>query len=172
MGHCRSMTVPPLLKWSGDTAEWENYLDRVYSLFLSLFVHANHLFLGKPVKARWAPSHDNKHFSFWHVISERGETKSEEDRLPNLQRCERIAWLGYVLENAADRSHVWCWRNTRRGTHGVAKNYLLYLHQERYLIVLAEKDDCFLLVTAYPVESNHTHTKLQREKNSSPDPRT
>lgn len=165
------MTLPALEIWSGNAQDWDAYLNRVYGLFVSGFVRANHVFLGKPVKARWHPSHDDKHFSFWHVISESAPSGIEADRTPDLRRCERIAWLGYVLANAGDRTRVWCWCTETRTSRGKERRYLLYLHQERYLVILAEREDFFLLVTAFHVEHDHRHRRLESECNAAGDPR-
>lgn len=165
------MTLPALLIWSGSALEWDSYIDGVYNCFMSSFVRANHIFLNKPVRARWHPPHDNKHFCFWHLVSEKGISDSEGDRLPVLSRCERIAWIGYILANISDTARIWCWCNERVGKRGREKRYLLYLHASRYLVILAEKPDCFHLVTAYTVERNHTHEKLVKERDLSDDPR-
>lgn len=158
------MTLPPLEEWSGSAADWPSYLDGVYDLFMRTFVRANHQFLGKPVRARWNPPHDNKHFSFWHVVSEKGQTDSEDDRNIDIHRCERVAWIGHVLSMADDDAQVLYWCNERAGKRGRQQRHLLYLHRERYLVILGEKEDCFHLVTAYCVEYDHTHGRLMKEK--------
>lgn len=43
---------------------------------------------------------NGKHFGFWRVISD-GEL--EDDRLPDLRRCERITWIAYLIANVEEQ---------------------------------------------------------------------
>jgi len=164
------MSLPSLVLWSGNLADLPNYLEDIYARFMKTFVRAEHTFLGGKVTARWSPSFDNKHFSFWHVISEQAESGREEDRTPDFKRCERVEWIGYVLANSNDRTRVLCWLNERQTSRGADTRYLLYLHEERYIIVLSKRGDGFLLVTAYHVNERR-HAKFLVEHRASKDPR-
>jgi len=84
-------TPPPLIPFTGD---WETYEEKVYQAFLESFVKRRVLFRGVPVKAQFRPPFKGKGFSFWHVISEAPDPRKrrEEDRIPDLRRCERIRW--------------------------------------------------------------------------------
>lgn len=164
------MTMPPLIMWSGNAADFQTYLDDVYNVFINDLIQKKPVFLNKPVKARYHPSHANKHFSFWHIISEKGESASEDDRLPDLERCKRIAWIGHILA-ISNNSEILCWKNRRNGKRGGEDRYLLYVPEERYLIILSEKKDYFLLVTAYCVKYDNVHSRLLKEHAEAGDPR-
>lgn len=165
------MTMPPLIMWSGNAADFHTYLDNVYNVFITDFIQKGHVFLGKPVKARYNPSYDNKHFSFWHVISEEGDSPAEDDRIPDLERCKRIAWIGHIL-STSNNPEILCWKNRRTGKRGGEDRYLLYVPEERYLVILSEKQNCFFLVTAYIVKYENAHNRLLREHAGADDPRS
>lgn len=110
-------------------------------------------FEGAPVTARREPLYDGKTGAFWHITSQ-GDI--EEERIPNMRRCERIRWPKAFIEHA---DMVKAWRNTRSGE----KNVCLWLEEENYLVVLGERPGYFLLRTAYFVEYEHTRRKLRKE---------
>ncbi len=161
------MCLPSLVIWSGNADDMSEYIDDIYTRFLNTVIRGNLAYLNKPVKARWHPSHDDKHFSFWHVVSEQGQTTSEEDRNIDMRRCERIEWIGYCITTSLNTQKVLCWTNER----GRRTRHLLYLHEERYIVVLEEREEFFLLITAYLVQHEHRHQKLLKEHISSQDPR-
>lgn len=140
------MSLPDLIPLSGD---WNEYLNKVYAQFHADIVASQKRFRGKPVRARYNPATDGKGFSFWHVISEGSQ---EEERTPDLRRCERIAWIGWVLtqaDNSDERIKILVSvRTTRRGT---TERTLLWYEEAEYVVVLEERDVYFHLVTAYPV---------------------
>lgn len=161
------MTLPNLIEWSGKLDHYDQYIDEAYERFLNIFKSHKSTYLGKPVRPRRNPISKGKHHTFWHITSKSGDEKGEENRLPCLNRCARIHWIGYILENHADNDNVYCWTNIRRSRkHGSQTNHLLYLHQQRYVVILAEKDWGFLLVTAY-ITNNRTHKKFLKEHRNS-----
>lgn len=166
------MSLPSLVLLEQYSGNWERYLDAVYSQFMSSFVNAGLLFNGLPVRCAWSPPTDNKHFGFWHVISERPENGSEDDRVPDIRRCERIGWIGYVLSQAANKAQILCWENLRRTSRGVSKHTVLYFSDQRYVVVLRSKSDCYQIVTSYCVEHESRHRKLIKESHECIDPRS
>jgi hypothetical protein len=101
------------------------------------------------------PVIQGKEATFWHLIS---EGKGEEERLPDLRRCERIRWPKPIIEHS-DEATIKVWGNERKGE----KRVCLWLEQEEYLVVLAERRGYILLWTAYLVKEKHRKVKLQKE---------
>ena len=87
---------------------------------------------------------DGKHFSFWHLISTGND---EENRTPDLRRCERISWIGWIISNIDTDPEITWWQNARgRNTH------IVILHElEAYAVILAERNNYYMLKTAYTV---------------------
>ncbi|HEU5048408.1 MAG TPA: hypothetical protein VFT64_11275 [Rickettsiales bacterium] len=165
------MTLPPLILLEEYGGDWQCYLETAYAIFLETVVKGGLTFLDKPIRCAWNPSHDNKHFSFWHVISERAASGKEEDRIPDMRRCERITWIAHILNNIANSQEALCWENQRTSKRGEQTHTVLYLQKERYVIVLRNKEDCYQLITTYCVQREHKHKKLIQEYEESVDPR-
>ena len=89
------------------------------------------------------------------MISEGSE---EDKRTPDLRRCERIQWPKPVIENESD-PNVKYWVAVKRGENRIH----LWLEDEDYVVVLAERKRFLLLWTAYLVTRPHTERKLRRE---------
>lgn len=94
----------------------------------------------------------------WHLIS---EGRVEDDRLPDLRRCERLTWIRWMIENADNCASIDVWENRR----GREINTLLWLREE-YLVILSARSENYLLKTAYCTEYEHRIRKLQRERDA------
>lgn len=159
------MTLPKFLTLDSFHEDQENCINKLYQFYLNEIVNAKLTFLGKPIRFQFRPPTNEMHFGFYHLISEGGET--EEEREINFERCQRISWIPYVLKNCENHSLIKCWENTR----GSSRHIVLWLHQHLYAVVLARRDDFFLLKTAYPIEKAHKIKKLNKESEMYPDPR-
>lgn len=96
--------------------------------------------------------------TFWHIIS---EGPIEEERLPDIRRCERIRWPRAIIENSEDAG-IKVWENENKGE----KRVCLWLEQQEYLVVLGFRGVNYVLWTAYCVTEQHRKRKLQREYES------
>jgi len=153
--------LPPLVPLEG---EWQEYEDRLYELFQQSLIRANHTFLGVRIAYRRHPEAKGKHSAFWHLISE-GDT--EEDRLPDTQRCERISWPGWIISNAATCDEIIYWNNVRNGV----TNIVLLHTAERYAVVLGQRNGYYLLLSAYPVKSRRFQQMIAESAACLSDPR-
>jgi hypothetical protein len=112
------------------------------------------------------PETDGKGFAFWHCVSEEGETTSEDDRTIALRRGERISWISYAIQNAAPTGQIVWWK-VKRGTK---TRVVIWMIEERFAVILEERDDFYLLWTTYDVRSQRErqfrkeHSKYWREK--------
>jgi len=147
--------LPPLIELSDYAGDWQKYLHALYSAFAADFIEQTPSFRGAPVRLKRHPIVLGKEATFWHLIS---EGKTEDERLPDLRRCERIRWPRQIIENAVDPA-VKSWENLRKGE----KRICLWLEIEDYLVVLAVRRGFFLLWTAYLVTSEHQKRKLRTE---------
>ncbi len=84
------MSYPDLIRLSDYDGDWGAYIDAVYAAYIAELVSLKLAFLGKPLRFKHDPATDGKGFAFWHAVSEATQTKLEEDRIPDLRRCERI----------------------------------------------------------------------------------
>lgn len=147
---------PPLVLFEDYSGDWDAYLEAIYELFRQDFVTSIPIYPDR----RWAlkrhPLVKGKEATFWHIITEKGTI--EDERLPDLRRCEHIRWPRWML-NAVGSNEIRVWR-TRRGTE---ERVLLSLPDFSYLVVLTDRKDYIFLLTAYLVEHSHRRRSLQND---------
>ena len=123
-----------------DLNNWQSYEDSLYKIYLDDLFHKPPQYLGKVVKTKYHPPYKNKAYSFWHLTH---EVKVENERTPDLRRCERLCWIKPVITNYQDLiSWVRPDKNNR---------HYIWHKNEKYLIVLQPIKDFYLLVTAFQV---------------------
>lgn len=143
-------TPPPLMPFSGE-ADWSAYEDATYRVYLDTVALAGLGFQGAPVKVRYKPETRHKGYGFWHLISEAPSqsNRNEDDRIPDLRRCERVRWVAWCIQNAEQPGFSW-WENDRKGeTHVV-----IWAEAHDYAVMLGKRNTdqgvrYYLLKTAY-----------------------
>lgn len=150
-----SRWLPPLVFFKDYGGNWDRYVEALYEFFKQDFVDSTPSFQGRKLALKRHPMAQGKEATFWHLISEGG---NEEDRLPDLRRCERIRWPRPIIEHA-DESGIKVWGNRRKGE----KRICIWFEAVEYLVVLAVRKGYILLWTAYPVTRSHRKRKLQKE---------
>jgi hypothetical protein len=111
-----------------------------------------------PVNCRRIPESQGRWSSFWHLVQ---EGPVEDNRLPDLRRCERIRWVRWVIENAVANPEIDEWEEVRNNSVDV----LLWFREE-YLVVLAKRRDYWLLKTAYCIVQQGRIAKKRRERDA------
>lgn len=157
--------LPPLILLKEYSGDWESYKQAVYQIFMESIVDKL-TFLGLPVSCRYFQPIGGMHRSFWHLITENPEeSQNDEDRVPDIRRCERIHWLAHIITNCMDQK-VACWENKR----GSNTNVVLWLQPEKYIVILSKRRGYYLLTTAYL----HRESKIKvniKEMKTNRDPR-
>ena len=83
------------------------------------------------------------------------EGADEAERIPDFRRCERIAWPRPLIEHEGEPEVlVWC---EPRGSND--DRIHIYLPDERYLVVLADRGNYILPWTAFCIDRNSQHEK-------------
>ena len=100
------------------------------------------------------PVIDGKEATFWHLTS---EGKVEEERTPDIGRCERIGWVRSVIEHAHENC-IRVWSEPRRAESRVH----LWLVPENYVVVVAERAEYCLPWTAFLAKSERQKQALAR----------
>ncbi len=161
------LTQPPELIVLKDFSGWDAYEDAIYAVYLDTVVHARLTFRGHPLKVRFNPKTKHKGYGFWHLISEALDqrNRSEEERIPDLRRCERVRWVAWCILNADAGSLEFSWWENERGreTHVV-----LWAEQHDFAVVLAKRQTAqglrfYLLKTAYCLRGR-TIQKFKKER--------
>jgi hypothetical protein len=155
------MTTPPAFleaaDYTGkDTAErWKNYIEGLYVVYLRTVAHGGLTFRGLPVRCQFRPETLGKHYAFWHMMQ---EGFREEDRTIDVERCRRVAWISWVIQNAPTETGIRVFPQKRPGE----KSWVLWLYEHDYAVILWERNDYFLLKTAFMVKP-HKRTELERD---------
>ena len=147
--------LPYLVYMEDYDGNWKSYLEAIYAFFKKDFVESKPCFQGRRLSLKRYPLSQGKEATFWHMISEGND---EENRTPDFRRCERIRWPRPIIENDQDKAVKW-WRNKR----GREKRICLWLEDEEYLVVLADRSKYILPWTAYMVTRPHQKRKLEKE---------
>jgi hypothetical protein len=152
------MTPPDLLLFDAFGGDWTAYENELHRIFIAEIARGGVQFRGARVGCRRHPEAAGKWASFWHLVQ---EGPIEDDRLPDLRRCERIRWVRWVIENAATHPEIDEWQEVR----GNAVDTLLW-YREEYLVVLAKRRDYWLLKTAYCTTQRGRIAKKRRERDA------
>jgi hypothetical protein len=146
--------LPPLILLADFGGIWGEYVEGVYAFFRRDFIESRPYLDGLPVSCRRDPVDLGKEAGFWHCIS---EGRDEDERTPDLRRCERIAWVRAVIEHGSDRRvQSWVVRKNRD-----ERRYLWF--NETYLVALGARGRYWQLITAFQTDREHTRRKLRKE---------
>lgn len=148
------MALPDLVVFEGD---WDAYLDRLYVVYIAEIVQADLRFQGCPVNCRYRPPTEGKGYGFWHCIQ---EGRTEDERLPDLRRCERLRWIPWMIRNAGIDSRISFWKEKR----GADIDVVLWAESEEYVVILSQRRDYYLLKTAYVANKSHKVESLRRNR--------
>ena len=153
------MVEPPdLVSFSGFGGDWKAYETALYRIFREEIADGSLRFRGLPVRCRRRPETGGRWAAFRHLVQ---EGQAEEDRTPDLRRCERIRWIRWMIENGETHPTIDEWQNTRR----TETNTLLW-YREDYLVVLTRRRNYWLLKTAYCTERRGRIEQLRRERDA------
>jgi hypothetical protein len=147
---------PELIPMEG---EWPAYCEQIYDVFRRQVIEGDLRFDGLPVRPFRNPMTDGKWMGFWHAIS---EGRVEADRLPDMRRCERIAWISWAVSNASTDPEL-CWWPTARGT---LENVVIWSEPHDYVVVLGKKRNWYAFITQYHVDRSNRRRDLARERDA------
>ncbi|EJD6367381.1 oxidoreductase [Providencia rettgeri] len=147
--------LPDLIEFNGN---FDEFIESVYGIFNEEILTSGITFRNLPVRPRYSPEYKNKELGFWHITSEGSDNREEEDRLPDLDRCRRIRWISWMIINH-NHDDVHCWEERRKSTTEI----VIWHESARYVVVLSERSNYWLLKTAYPI----TYSSKERSLRSS-----
>jgi len=142
-----------------DTAEkFNNYIEELYQIYLQTVVHSNLTFKNLPVNTQRRPETLGKSFAFWHMMQ---EGNVEEERTPDFERCKRIRWIGWTIQNADKYDQIRVFPQQKRGRE---ESWALWLYEQDYVVILHYRKTFLLLKTAFMVKK-HKQQELLRDWN-------
>lgn len=147
--------LPPLVLFEDFQGNWDAYLEAIYGWFKRNFIDSKPLFQERRLGLKRYPLSKGKEATFWHMIS---EGREEENRIPDFRRCERIRWPKPVIEHETD-PRVKYWVSVKKNENRIH----IWLEDEDYVVVLADRKGFLLPWTAFLVNREHTREKLRKE---------
>lgn len=158
MNRINDLIFPDLIYLDSYGGNFQKYFQDVYSIFENDFLKQKPHYEVKKVTVRRYPEVEGIHRTFYHITHE-GE--DESNRTPDLRRMERIRFPKFVIDNN-QHPNILVWRNKR----GKDDRMLLMNETENYIVILTDRGDHFLLITAYLLDNEHRKDKLIQEYKS------
>lgn len=145
-----------------------DYHDRAYKVFKREIIDGKLLFNGKEVRTREYPIIDNKVQSFFHIISEENK-KGVKIRLYKPERVRMIPYISKMInyytecqtcEDNCSKIKVWS-----APYNAKQLRTKIFYEDENYIIILEERKEYYLLVSAYVVDRTDRKIDLLKEYN-------
>ena len=155
MSNIPALVFPDLLLLEDFKGNIQTFFKAIYSVFEYDFIKNQPRYEGLKVTVRRYPEMDGLHCTFYHITHE-GE--DETNRQPDIRRMERIHYPEFVIEQNL-HLEILIWKNRR----GKDERILLFNESENYTVVLTERKEFYLFITAYVVETSHRKRSLLKE---------
>jgi murein L,D-transpeptidase YafK len=155
---------PPLIEIDSFTGSdfqerWDAYIEEIYQRYLSTVAQGKLTFRGQRVACQFRPETYGKHYAFWRMMQEGYLGTSEDDRTPDFERCKRVDWIAWAINNAGKSDAIRVFPQRRRGRE---KSWAVWVHEKDYVVILWDRRDYYLLKTAFVVKSGK-RKELQRD---------
>lgn len=150
----------PNLEFFSSYSSWKEYEDVLYTIFKHDFIDSHPFFEGLRVNVKHYPKEFGKEDAFFHTTCK--DYVGEGNRDPDFRRCERIRWIRAFIENyncdstlCEDCDGVKVWREPYKSKERVH----ILLEEERYVVILEDRTNYFLLITAFYLDYDHALDK-------------
>lgn len=147
--------TPPELILLSDYKSLDEFLNYIYKIFNKDFQINIIKFKGQKVTLRKRPSGTLNEieydWTFHHIIT----TDKGEERVFDKDRAERIKFPGSFIKNEAKLLGWSSFKNNE-------KRYYISDPNFEYLVILSQRNDYILLLTAYNTSYNNTKRKLKK----------
>ncbi|QGY85768.1 hypothetical protein F1614_06910 [Staphylococcus epidermidis] len=164
MSQCLACTS--LIEMSNFNYDYHEYIDYLYTQVFKKHLFNNKVYFnGKKIILKRYPEECGKENSFFHLTTvSANKNVPLSDREPDLRRCERLHWIKPAIEtDHIQICNFKCFEifedHSRR-----YKRIKLLNEEDRYLIVLEDRENYYLLVTAFYIEQDYYLKGLVKEK--------
>lgn len=150
--------LPALIKLEEFGGNYASYIDAVYDIFHHDFIANKAKFGSHILRMKYHPLQNDRAYTFYHM-THTGE--KEDERLPDLRRCERIGWARPSVQNV-ESWHLRFWRQTRQKSKNRICILLEVDDDSDYFVILEVRETYVLLWTAFvSLYANETKRKLK-----------
>ncbi len=159
MSNTDAINLPELILFEDYSGNWEKYIEAVYMVFKRDFVNVKPIFRGKRLALKRHPIFQDREYTFYHMTH---EGKIEDDRTPDIRRCERIGWAKPTIENC-DKWKLKVWPQIRNGKNRLCIWLEMGSGEPDYIMILDDRKDYILPWTAFVLNYEHEKRKKQKE---------
>jgi hypothetical protein len=157
------MTVKPLLILLLDYPSRGEFLDAILKLFISDFVTNTTKFRSQKIVLKKRPTNwlDGIEYdwTFHHIITKENQN-NDDIREFSQDRAERIKFPKFYIDNhQSSLSNYKIWSRTKNNE---TKYYISDTNYD-YLVILSQRKNYIMLLSAFPIETNHYKYKLKKE---------
>ena len=150
--------LPKIIELNEFGGNYRLYIDAVYEVFFEDFINHEAFFGSKKLLLKSNPRFQNRAYTFYHM-KHKGE--NEDERTPDLRRCERIGWAKPCIENV-DLWSLKFWRQSRKRSENRVCILLDVEDDHDYFVVLEVRETYVLLWTAFvSIHPHETRKKLK-----------
>ncbi|EFS20007.1 hypothetical protein MWR47_05965 [Staphylococcus hominis] len=164
MSNC--IVCDSLIEMSEFNHDYHKYINYLYLEVFKKFLYNNKVYFNdKKISLKRFPEECGWENSFFHLTTvSANKNVPLSEREPDFRRCERLHWIKPAIET--DHINVCNFKcfevfedNSRR-----FKRIKMLNEEERYLIVLEDREDYYLLVTAFYIEHDYYLKGLIKER--------
>lgn len=154
--------LPEIIELSQFGGNYKSYIDAVYDIFYNDFIKNNAYFGKHILKLKFNPIFQDRAYTFYHM-THKGE--KEDEREPDLRRCERIGWAKPCVENVLNWNLKF-WRQNRKNSENRVCILLDVSEDFDYFVILEVRETYVLLWTAFVSTYSHETNKKIKEYNN------
>jgi len=152
--------LPQIICLEDFGGDYNAYIDAIYRVFRSDFIlHKTH-FGSNELRLKFKPLFQEKAYTFYHMTH---EGNVEDERIPDLRRCERMPWARPTIERTEGLG-LRFWEQERKGRHRICI-WLDVDTGENYFVILEVRKTYVLLWTAFYGTYTNTVEKKEEEYN-------
>jgi len=152
--------LPALVNFTDYGGQWEPYCEALYEYFRHDFIESKPKFGGRTVQLKRHPLFQGKEATFWHITH---EGRTENQRTPDLRRCERIRWPRPIIERPIIEHNcngvIRCWPEKT----GRDERIVLWIYELDYVVILNIRKGYILLWAAYYIIYDNKRRQLLKK---------
>ncbi len=152
--------LPTLVNFKDYGGKWEPYCEVLYEYFKHDFIESRPKFGGRMIQLKRHPLFQGKEATFWHITH---EGIIENQRTPDLRRCERIRWPRPIIERPIIEHNcngvIRCWPEKK----GKDESIVLWIHELDYVVILRVRKGYILLWSAYYISYDNKKRQLLKK---------
>lgn len=153
--------LPAIITLNDYGGDYHKFIDAIFAVFNEDFNKHKASFGSHILRYKYHPEFQDRAYTFYHM-THKGHIENE--RTPDLRRCERMPWARPTVEKAEEYSLKF-WESIRKGKRRVCI-WLDVDNGDNYYVILEVRKTYVLLWTAYYAEYDNEVQKKQKEYDS------